>query len=601
MNEGLLVHSRDLKFYLLRLKNVSPGELLYRFRQALLPLYVKKKKRFLVQQIPAIHPKDIEDIALPQLSLNVDQAITKRILEGATFYLNDDKKTNGACETLMGNGPRFDIRSVWEPARLQHLLILLLYNKHHQDEQIADFIKNQIIRWIDSNPFPYGPNYMSAMECGLRIPVFLHALKLLKNLDLEDFRRIAEAIYIHAWWISKKLSLFSSLGNHTLAECTGLVFAGVIFRNTSEGKNWLKTSVALLKQEADHQILADGGPAEQSINYHRFVLDMYWYCRDFMKKNNDMNMDSLTPRLSAGEFFLNSMQTGQADLPALGDSDDGYAVAPGCVPHRIQPDIAVVKFQSFPEAGYSVLRTKNSTQLIFDHGPLGMAPLFNHGHADALSIILCKGGLPFLVDPGTYRYNGNPEYRRYFKSTRAHNTVTVDKVDQAVQETGFVWSHAYSSRLIRSRDDKNGYLIEAAHDGYARLAKKVRHSRTILSDHNLFIIRDKFDGIGQHEFELNYHLHPDAAVECDDGWWRIQRGQMDVYLSLLKGDVLTSFFGQENPILGWFSPSYGIKRECWVLQCKKKNEAHCAEFVTAICTGDILRRSELEVMVCCRM
>ena len=318
----------------------------------------------------------------------------------------------------------------------------------------------------------------------------------------------------------------------------------------------------------------------------------------FWRKTPTQNLDGLTPRLSSGEFFLNSMQTGQADLPALGDSDDGYAVAPGVVPCRIHPDIAAVKYQSFPEAGYSILRTPSGAQLIFDHGPLGMAPLYNHGHADALSIILSKDGLSFLVDPGTYRYNGNPVYRRYFKSTRAHNTVTVDKVDQAVQETGFVWSHAYSSRIIRSRDDENGYLIEAAQDGYARLAKKVRHSRTILNDHNLFIIRDKFDGIGQHEFELNYHLHPDAAVECDDGWWRIQRGQTDIYLSLLKGDVLTSFFGQEDPIFGWFSPGYGIKRECRVLQCRKTDEAHRAEFVTAICTGDLLSGSELEVMAC---
>ena len=66
----------------------------------------------------------------------------------------------------------------------------------------------------------------------------------------------------------------------------------------------------------------------------------------------------------------------------------------------------------------------------------GMPPLYNHGHADALSITLSVGGKETLVDPGTYRYNGEPEFRKYFKGTRAHNTVTIDGLDQAVQETG---------------------------------------------------------------------------------------------------------------------------------------------------------------------
>ena len=60
-----------------------------------------------------------------------------------------------------------------------------------------------------------------------------------------------------------------------------------------------------------------------------------------------------------------------------------------------------------------------------------MAPLYNHGHADALSVTLSLGETPFLIDPGTYRYNGVPDWRRYFKGTRAHNTICIDEQDQA--------------------------------------------------------------------------------------------------------------------------------------------------------------------------
>ena len=77
---------------------------------------------------------------------------------------------------------------------------------------------------------------------------------------------------------------------------------------------------------------------------------------------------------------------------------------------------ATVVYKSFPEAGYAVIRTPEIL-FTFDYGPLGMAPLYNHGHADALSITLSVNGDLLIVDPGTYAYNGVPEFRRYFKGT----------------------------------------------------------------------------------------------------------------------------------------------------------------------------------------
>ena len=101
--------------------------------------------------------------------------------------------------------------------------------------------------------------------------------------------------------------------------------------------------------------------------------------------------------------------------------------------------------------------------------PLGMAPFYNHGHADALSITLSKNGKPFIVDPGTYRYNGVPRWRRYFKGTRAHNTVTIDDQDQAIQETSFIWSHPYEARLTAYQEENGDIFYHAVHDGYTAI------------------------------------------------------------------------------------------------------------------------------------
>ena len=98
-------------------------------------------------------------------------------------------------------------------------------------------------------------------------------------------------------------------------------------------------------------------------------------------------------------------------MPSIGDSDDGHAIAPGAAPCGGRRKSPAAPVATFPESGYTVVRGPDELVLTFDHGPLGMPPLYNHGHADALSITLSLNGKPILVDPGTYRYNGVPEWR----------------------------------------------------------------------------------------------------------------------------------------------------------------------------------------------
>ena len=283
-----LMKKEKLHFYLLRLRNSSLPELIYRAKQF---YFLKKLKGQLAENknpvaVPKIDDKDIKDLQLPSFHGQVSKKRIQKILEGELFTLNTDTAAIRKFEKdhhrvffsdIKTPDRGLDIRAVWEPARLQHLVILLKYISQTREtsdvEVVQQFVKDSVVGWIHKNPFLFGPHYISAMECGLRVPVFFYCLKSLDNLNDPEYQLILDTIYRHGWWISKHLSLYSSLGNHTIAECVGLIFAGAIFRNTNEGREWLKTGKALLKQELDHQILDDGGPAEHSFNYHRFVLD----------------------------------------------------------------------------------------------------------------------------------------------------------------------------------------------------------------------------------------------------------------------------------------------------------------------------------------
>jgi uncharacterized heparinase superfamily protein len=361
----------------------------------------------------------------------------------------------------------------------------------------------------------------------------------------------------------------------------GLVFAGLLFRNRNDGAAWLKRGILLLNQECCHQILDDGGPAEQSFSYHRLVLDLYWLTIEVLELNGLHDCSECKERLSEGERFLKAFELTPGTFPAIGDSDDGHAIAPGISPKRYKPPDILERYSVFPVSGYTAVRSAGGV-LSFDHGPLGMPPLYNHGHADALSVTLSLAGREFLVDTGTFRYNGSPCFRRYFKSTRAHNTVTIDNCDQAIQDTGFIWSKPYAA-ILKHHEEVSGALhLEAGHDGYCRLSKPVHHIRSILNDpDDYWLIADYFQGKGQHIFELNFHFHPEVALTEMTGGWLAERDGRSIRIELTNGDFNLRR-GEEEPPLGWYSPAYNVKMPTTVLQAVRTGLPAEVRFETRI-------------------
>src|SRR5690606_32625357 len=137
----------------------------------------------------------------------------------------------------------------------------------------------------------------------------------------------------------------------------------------------------------------------------------------------------------------------------------------------------------FPAAGYVVQRSgwrRRDAHLVFDCGGLGELG-GGHGHADALAITLSAGGRELVTDPGTFVYNGQPDWRDAFRATRAHATATVDGLDQAATEDTFRWREATPVRLLEDEVtfDELDY-VAAEHHGYARAPVGVVHRRRLL-------------------------------------------------------------------------------------------------------------------------
>jgi hypothetical protein len=584
-------------FYFTRLKRATAGELVYRLQLAGTHYRVGRlvRRGRIPCHIPSLDLLNIRSLTMPAFHGQVKRIDADRILAGFRFTLNSDPNSIAQCDlelrqlycpSIRSLGSQVDIRAVWEPARLQHVTLLIAFLRQWPDAQdgraIMEIVRNEILGWLAANRFPLGPHYLSAMECGLRLPVFFYALKVLDNLSDSDLETILKGIYHHAWWIERNLSLFSSLGNHTVCEAMGLVFAGSVCREMEDGRRWLNTGIGLLAQELPHQVLDDGGPAEQAFGYHRFVLDIYWLAIDFLESNNLRCCDDFKARLLAGESFLSCFGDTAGIIPPVGDYDDGYAIAPGLSPRRLIPAEQQPPCKTFSKSGYTVVRGNGESLLAFDHGPLGMAPLYNHGHADALSITLSIGDTAFLVDAGTYRYNGVPPFRRYFKGTKAHNTVVIDGLDQATQMTGFIWEEPFSGRLERAVETAAGLLIEASHDGYSRLKEPVLHTRSIqCAPNGAWVITDLFKGTGQHTFELNFHFHPEIIMTEQEIGWLAERNGHRIRVELANGGFHLCR-GKEGPLMGWFSPAYNLKTPSPVLQAVRSGTPAEVRFETRI-------------------
>ena len=179
--------------------------------------------------------------------------------------------------------------------------------------------------------------------------------------------------------------------------------------------------------------------------------------------------------------------------------------------------------KEFMSGGYFVMRDgwrRNSSFVLINCGPHGADTGCGHAHADALSIEFASRGVSWIVNPGAYVYAADPKTRDEFRSTAAHNTVTVDDQSQSVASTPFSWRTAAKCRLHGFIERGDAIFFQGSHDGYERLKDPVKHTRSVLfvkpNAHadlpEYLIVRDQFTANKRHRYAIRYHLTPDCEA-----------------------------------------------------------------------------------------
>ncbi len=612
------VSRRSLAWYAQRLRVMGPGEALHRVAEQCTLKMLEAQHRLGRLRSPQI-ARDMSRFSfcfgssqqLPELpwSFELDETAVELLLSGKLFVLGHEWGWNPqrsvwheAPDThrqwpqvffsripYREGNPFGDVRIAWEPSRLQHLVALgLLARGANEDlrRRAVSLLETQFLSWIDANPPLTGIHYISVMECGLRILAVCHAVDLVRGwLQHPDrlWPALVECVWGHAELIRKRLSIYSSAGNHTIAEAAALVYAGTLFPEMPESQVWRTVGLSLLEQEAPRQILPDGGGAEQTFWYQRFISDLYGLVVTLLKHRDGSVSTIIEDAFHRSRVFLDALGAKEDPPPSIGDGDGGYALSP-FLDFSTAPKIPPAGLTSFEASGYSVIRSPsmNQQQLIFDHGPLGLAPCFAHGHADALSVTFRLAGQEVLLDPGTYTYTGDHVWRNYFRGTRAHNTVVVDHLDQAVQETAFMWSQPFHAQAIVKEESTDGVVtVLAYHNGYMKRTG-VTHWRAVLyAPPYSWLVWDRLTGDGVHHVELNWHLG--IAPSAQAGFY-VLSCETQILSLVVQGGTNTLHCGEVEPRSGWRSSRYGVKEPIATLRTEYTG-ALPHEFTTHISIG----------------
>jgi hypothetical protein len=221
---------------------------------------------------------------------------------------------------------------------------------------------------------------------------------------------------------------------------------------------------------------------------------------------------------------------------------------------------------AFPDGGYYILgcdfETDREVRGIVDAGPLGYLSISAHGHADALALTLSVGGREFLVDPGTYAYHTQKQWRDYFRGTAAHNTVVVDGENQSEIGGNFMWLRKAAARCERWESSAGVDHFAGTHDGYVRLADPVTHRREIRFDKSMrhFYVTDTLECRGAHRVECFWHFSEDCQVSVEAN--ALSAVNNGARIRMILSDPRLRFDlcrGQSEPPCGWISRSFDVK------------------------------------------
>ena len=480
-----------------------------------------------------------------------------------------------------------DVKWTWELGRQAHVVLLARAVAVTGRSDLQAALHHQLRTFMDENPVEVGVHWYSNLELGIRT---LRWVEILSQVtlppDLE--RRMCRHLgHIQAHLVAELPYTLSTMrNNHLLGDALGLSASARV-----TGAKWARVlGTALFDWQLGHHLLGGGRMIEDSLSYHRFVLEMLAWQQLLTTRGNGYR-DKMVESAQA----LARLGVLAGPVPQYGDWDEGRMLVTSQSADRLDgtvcaalalggtgsptewrtthdecawytgpgdpvpPDAAVTDGS---DVGLGIAR--GTAGVFVTWLKAGTGP--SHGHADLCSVSVMAHGRWIVGDPGTGTYNGPREVRDYFRTSKAHAVIRVGGVDQLEPVGVFGWRYQASGVTGTPVPVPGGVLAWGAHDAYCRLRPRRRVARTVVTLPDLVVVADWVEG-GEFQYELSLPLGPDATV----GPSGAATNEVGVavggsrYLLILP-TTASAVRGQEQPFAGWWSTTYGSWSPAWLLQ-----------------------------------
>jgi hypothetical protein len=458
-----------------------------------------------------------------------------------------------------------DHKLIWELNRHQHLVTLAQAFLLSGRQEYLDDLWGQLRSWMHQNPLARGMNWTSALEVAFRALSWVWIEHLAGKRMPDDLRTSwLGALHDHGRYLGANLSIYFSPNTHLQGEALALHALGMLFGSDP----WQTRGAGILDEIIQTHVRPDGGHFEQSTYYHVYALDMFLF-HALLRPVSEAYRDRLR-KMAAYLWAIAS----SGEIPMMGDDDGGRLFYPYGVRRRFsrgtlatcaaflgdtlwhgnsedlydhaywwlgpvspRPHASMPACEHFNDSGLTVFNS-GDIQIVIDSKAFGFGGA-GHSHAHALHFTLTRAGSDVLIDPGTYTYVADAAARDQFRSTAAHNTVRIDRHDQADPAGPFRWTNLPQTQVRHASD--RGFSADCSYRG-------LRHTRQMRWSGGVLFVLDSFEGDGNHLLEQHWHAGGPVRSLTPD----LLELPCGVRLALPAGSAVTL----ED---GWYSPAPGAK------------------------------------------
>ena len=330
------------------------------------------------------------------------------------------------------------------PAQLNRFFMAAaLANAYREtgNEDFAHAARDYISDWIDAHPAADRwdkADCDSTLNMCIRLSIWGAAVYEFRDSCHFDEAFFCKLVGSFECQLDYLCSHYSRSGNWRIANADGVLINALRLRQLPGSACWIRSAVRVLNEAFHRQVLPDGAHIERNPGYHIWMTSVFsrlWRvgraCPDLglaMAADVITRMHDYAAAVTKPNGYLNGVHdcegqhTGRSEAWQLANRAE-FRKQAGL------DDAMPPTSQAFPDAGQACWRSGWDDQAVyvaFDASTWGGG----HCHLGRNSVQLHAYGRSLLVDPGTLNYESRDPMMALGKSTRAHNTVSLNGWNQ---------------------------------------------------------------------------------------------------------------------------------------------------------------------------